>query len=165
MPFECVVWHCPPQHPGVAHSQPSVSGAMAALQSMRPALHLYEQVVPLQLAAPVFVLHAAFLQAPHVAVDERDDSQPLVSGGVVSQSANPFAQPVYVQLLAAQPAPTLVFVSHERPHPPQLAGVVIWVSQPFVSGGVLLQSEKPAAQLVYLQVGLPASASHVPPLL
>jgi hypothetical protein len=110
-------------------------------------------------------LHAAFLQAPHVAVDERDDSQPLVSGGVVSQSANPFAQPVYVQLLAAQPAPTLVFVSHERPHPPQLAGVVIWVSQPFVSGGVLLQSAKPAAQLVYLQVGLPASASHVPPLL
>ena len=40
MPFECVVWQLPLQHPGVLHSQPSVSGAVAALQSVRPALHL-----------------------------------------------------------------------------------------------------------------------------
>jgi hypothetical protein len=70
-----------------------------------------------------------------------------------------------VQSPPAQAGPTLVFASHERPHAPQLAGVVIDVSQPFVSGGVLLQSAYPVAQLVYLQVGLPASASHVPPLL
>ena len=91
-PLVCVVWHAPLQHPGVAHSQPSVSGAVAALQSLSPALHLYEHVVPLQLAAPVFVLHAA-LHAPHVAVEESDDSQPSVSGAVVLQSAQPVTQP------------------------------------------------------------------------
>jgi hypothetical protein len=139
MPFECLVWQFPLQHPGVAHSHPSVSGAVAALQSMRPALHLYEHVVPSQLAGPVFVLHA-FLHAPQVAIEKSDDSQPLVSGGVVSQLAKPMLQPVYVQSLPEQAAPTLVFASHERPQPPQLAGVVICVSQPFVSGGVLLQS-------------------------
>jgi hypothetical protein len=105
------------QHAGfageVTHSQPSVSGAVAALQSMRPELHLYEHVVPLQLAAPVVVLHAAFLHAPHVAVDEREDSHPFVSGGVVSQFAKPTAQPPYLQLLPEQLATALVFVSHE----------------------------------------------------
>jgi hypothetical protein len=35
-PSEWVVWHAGPQHPGVAHSQPSVSGAVV-LQSERPA--------------------------------------------------------------------------------------------------------------------------------
>jgi hypothetical protein len=139
MPFACLVWHFPLQHPGVAHSQPSVSGAVAALQSMRPALHLYEHVVPSQLAAPVFVLHA-LLHAPQVAIEKSEDSQPLVSGGVMSQSAKPIAQPVYVQSLPEHAAPTLVFVSHERPQPPQLAGVVICVSHPLVSGGVSLQS-------------------------
>jgi hypothetical protein len=100
---------------------------------------LYEHVVPSQLAAPVFVLHA-LLHAPQVAIDKSEDSQPLVSGGLVSQLAKPMAQPMYVQLLPEQAAPTLVFVSHERPHPPQFAGVVICVSQPLVSGGVSLQS-------------------------
>ena len=164
MPFACVVWHLAPQHAGVAHSQPSVSGAVAALQSLRPALHLYEHVFPLQLAAPVFVLHAALLHAPHVAVEKRDDSQPFVSGAVVSQSANPVAQPEYVQLPAEHAAPVLVFVSHERPQPPQFAGVVICVSQPFVSGGVVLQSAKPPWHPVYLQVA-PASVSQVAPML
>jgi hypothetical protein len=40
----------------------------------------------LQLAAPVFVLHAA-LHAPHVVVDERDDSHPFVFGAAFAQSA------------------------------------------------------------------------------
>jgi hypothetical protein len=102
-------------------------------------LHWYEQVVPLQLAAPVFVLHAA-VHEPQLAVDESDDSQPLVLGAVVTQSAKPFAHPVYVQLPPEQPAPVLVLVSHARPHAPQLLAVVICVSQPFVSGGVVLQS-------------------------
>ena len=156
-PFECVVWHCPPlQHPGVAHSQPSVSGAMAALQSMRPALHLYEHVVPLQLAGPVFVLHAAFSHAPQLGGrGERRLAAVRVGRASCRSRRSPFAHPVYVQLPAEQPAPTLVFVSHERPHAPQFAGVVICVSQPFVSGGVVLQSAKPASQLVYLQTGCP----------
>jgi hypothetical protein len=164
-PFEWVVWHWPPlQHPGVAHSQPSVSGAVAALQSVRPALHLYEQVVPSQLAAPVLVLHAAFLHAPHVAVEESEDSQPFESGGVVSQSANPGAQPAYVQLLPEQLGLVLVFVSHDRPQAPQSVAVESDVSQPFVSGGVVLQSANPGLQLEYLQVGLPV-VSHVAPTL
>jgi len=95
--------------------------------------------VPSQLAAPVFVLQA-FWHPPQLAIEESDDSQPLLSGGVLSQSANPFAHPRYVQSLPEQPAPTLVAVSQERPQAPQLATVVICVSQPFVSGGVLLQS-------------------------
>ena len=68
-PFACAVWHLPPQHPGVVHSQPSVSGAVAALQSVSPVLHLYEHVVPSQLAGPVFVLHFA-AHPPQLVVDE-----------------------------------------------------------------------------------------------
>jgi hypothetical protein len=109
----------------------------------------------LQLAAPVFVLHAAFLHAPHVAVDDSDDSQPFVSGGVVSQLANPAAQPAYMQLPPEQLAPVLAVVSHERPQSPQLVSVESDVSQPFVSGGVVLQFLNPGAQPVYLQVALP----------
>ena len=119
-----VVAHPVPQHVGVVHSHPSVSGALPALQSFSPELHWYEHVVPLQLAAPVFVLHAA-LHAPHDAVEESDDSQPFALGAVVTQSANPVAQPVYVQLPPEQPAPVLVLTSHERPHAPQLLAVVV----------------------------------------
>jgi hypothetical protein len=53
-----VVWHFTPQQAGVAHSQPSVSGAVAALQSEdadAPVSQVYEHVVPLQLAADAFV--------------------------------------------------------------------------------------------------------------
>ena len=82
----CVVWQPVPQQPGVAHSHPSVSGALPALQSASPELHWYEHVVPLQLAAPVFVLHAA-LHEPHVVVDESDDSHPFVFGAAFAQSA------------------------------------------------------------------------------
>lgn len=167
-PFECTVWHAPLQHAGfageVAHSQPSLSGGVPALQSMRPVLHLYEHVVPLQLAAPVFVLHAAFLHPPHVAVDESDDSQPFVSPAVVSQLAKPGAQPPYVQFVPVHVAPVLVLVSHERPQTPQFVAVVVGVSQPFVSGGVVLQLAKPIAQPVYLQV-VPPSVSQAAPTL
>lgn len=86
IPLACVVSHFAPQHPGVAHSHPSVSGAVAALQSLEPALHLYEHVVPLQLAGPVFVSQA-FAHPPHVAVEASDVSHPFAFGGVVLQSA------------------------------------------------------------------------------
>jgi hypothetical protein len=111
---------------------------LLALQSLSPELHWYAHVVPLQLAAPVLVLQA-LPHPPHVAVDESEDSHPFVLGAAFEQSAKPFAQPVYVQLPPEQPAPVLVFVSHERPHTPQLEAVVTCVSQPFVSGGVVLQ--------------------------
>jgi hypothetical protein len=54
-PSPWVVWQPVPQQPGVAHSQPSVSGAVAWLQSEAPALQVYEHDVPLQLAADAFV--------------------------------------------------------------------------------------------------------------
>jgi hypothetical protein len=59
---------------------------LLALQSLSPELHWYEHVVPLQLAAPVFVLHA-LLHPPHVVVEESDDSQPFVLGAAFAQSA------------------------------------------------------------------------------
>jgi hypothetical protein len=45
-----------------------------------------------------------------------------------------------------------------------LAAVEIGVSQPFVSGGVVLQLAKPAAQPVYRQV-VPPSVSQAAPVL
>jgi hypothetical protein len=55
-PSEWLVWHADPQHPGVAHSHPSVSGA-AVLQSERPAAHMYVQVAPVHDGVPVVALH------------------------------------------------------------------------------------------------------------
>lgn len=158
----CVVWQPVPQHAGVVHSQPSVSGAVPALQSVSPELHWYVHLVPLQLAAPVFVVQT-LLHPPQVAVDDSDDSQPFVFGAVLEQSAKPAAHPVYWQLPPEQLAPLLVFVSHARPHAPQLVAVVTCVSQPFVSGGVVLQLAKPILQLAYLQV--PVVVSQVGVLL
>jgi hypothetical protein len=144
----------PAQQPGVAHSQPSVSGAVPALQSLDPALHVYEHVEPLHFAAPVLVLQL-LPQAPQLVVDESDDSQPFVLGGCGKQSAKPAAQPVYEQLVPEQVAPLLFFTSHVTPQSPQFVGDVIDVSHPLVSGGVALQSLNPALQLEYSQTGLP----------
>ena len=148
----------------VAHSQPSTFGALPALQSMRPALHLYEHVVPLQLAGPVLVLHAA-PHAPQFEVDDSDDSQPFVSGAVLSQLAKPAAHPVYRQLPPGHVAPLLVAVSHEWPHAPQFETVARDVSQPFVSGGLVLQSANPGSQFVYLHTAPPPDVSHDAPAL
>ena len=153
-PFECVVWQAPMQHPGVAHSHPSVSGAVPALQSVSPALHLYEHVAPLQLAGPVFVLHFA-PHPPQLVVEESDDSQPLVSPPLVSQLTKPGWHAEYVQFEPEHAAPVLFVVSQARPQSPQFAGVVICVSQPFVSGAVALQSLYPVSHFVYAQNGCP----------
>lgn len=60
-----MVWQLPPlQQPGVAHSHPSVSGAVALLQSEAPALQVYVQVVPLQ-AGDASVPFVAVHTAPH----------------------------------------------------------------------------------------------------
>jgi hypothetical protein len=115
------------------------------------------------LAAPVFVLQAT-LQAPQLVIDEVDDSQPLVFGACVRQSRNPEAQPVYAQAPLAQLAPALCAVSQATPQSPQFVVVVTAVSHPLVSGGVGLQSLKPALQLEYWQMGA-ADVSQVVKLL
>ncbi len=131
-----------------------MSGAVPALQSVSPALHLYEHVDPLQLAGPVFVLHFA-PHPPQLVVDESDDSHPLVSPPLVSQLTKPGWHPPYMQFVPEHVAPMLFTVSHARPQSPQFAGVVICVSQPLVSGGVALQSLYPVSHFVYAQNGCP----------
>ena len=73
----CVVSHAVPQHAGVAHSQPSVSGAVPVLQSEAPALHVYEHFVPLQLAADAFVRLHLSPQALQLFVVFRSVQMPL----------------------------------------------------------------------------------------
>jgi hypothetical protein len=70
-----------------------------------------------------------------------------------------------VQLPPEQAAPRLCAPSHARPQAPQLLVVVICVSQPLVSGGVVLQLAYPDPQLVYLQVAPPVPIWQVAPLL
>ena len=79
-------------------------------------------------------------------VVERFVSQPLVSGGVVLQSAHPGAQLAYVHALPVHVSPTLCAVSQLWPHPAQFVLDAMRVSQPSVSGGVVLQSAQPGWQ-------------------
>jgi hypothetical protein len=141
-PLLCVVWQPVPQQPGLAHSQPSVSGALPELQSVRPLLQAYEHFVPLQLGWPVLLLQVT-PQSPQFEVEFSGVSQPFVSGAVVVQSLKPAAQPVYLQVavpLVLHEAPLLWDVSQATPQLPQFCAVLTWVSQPFVFGGVVLQS-------------------------
>jgi hypothetical protein len=113
-------------------------------------------VLPLQVESVACApLHAT----PHplqLAVVLVGVSHPFVSGAVALQSANPGSHPVYVQLDPLHAAPVLWAVSHVSPHALQFVVVLVGVSQPSVSGGVLLQSSQPGLQLVYVQ--------RVPPL-
>jgi len=157
-PRLCVESHdCPqaPQFDAVVEtcvSQPSVSGG-AVLQSAHPdAQPVYVHVVPLQPAPrlwPEPVSHA-LPHPPQLVVVERLVSQPLVSGALLSQSAHPDAQPVYVHAVPLQPAPRLwpEPVSHAFPHALQFDVDDRNVSHPFVSGAVLLQSAHPDAHPV-----------------
>jgi hypothetical protein len=166
MPLEWVLWHEVPQHAGVAHSQPSVSGAVAPLQSMRPALQLYVHEVPLQLAAPVVVLHA-WWHAPQLEVDDCDDSHPSKLPAICTQSSQPAWQPAYMQADPVQLGAMLCTVSQALPQAPQFAALESDVSQPFVSGGVVLQFASPGWHFWYTQVALaPASEmSQTAPML
>jgi hypothetical protein len=72
--------HTLPQRPQfdavvIGVSQPSVSGAVDALQSPKPALHMYEHVVPLQVARKTAVLHAT-PQAPQFLVEVKEPQPP-----------------------------------------------------------------------------------------
>ncbi len=116
------------------------------LQFAKPVLQLeYLQVpeVVSQVGALLLVVSQDVPHALHV-LDAAMVSQPFVSGGVVSQSANPGLQPVYVQVTPSlHVAPRLLVVSHALPHAPQLAAVDSEVSHPSVSGAEGLQSAQP----------------------
>ncbi len=150
MPFEWLTWHAPPgQHPGVAHSQPSVSGAVAALQSARPALHVYVHVAPLQEAPLLWVESQATPHLLQLDTDDSELSQPSASGDVVVQSAYPALQLVYEHVVPLQDRPLEWVESQMVPHAPQLVGDVRLLSQPSESGGVLLQSAQPETHPLY----------------
>jgi hypothetical protein len=111
---------------------------------------MYVHEVPAQDGVPVDVSHAT-PHAPQLVVVVTDVSQPFVLGGAVSQSWKPVAQLEYAHVVPLQVGPTLCAVSHTLLHPPQLVVLPRFVSQPFVSGAVVVQSAKPGAHPVYSQ--------------
>jgi hypothetical protein len=90
-------------------------------------------------AALCAVSHVA-LHAPQLAAVFVGVSQPLVSGAAASQFAKPVSHPVYWHVVPVHEAPWLCFVSHAAPQALQSVVVVVFVSQPLVSGAVVLQS-------------------------
>jgi hypothetical protein len=144
-----VVSHASPHAPQlvivfVGVSQPLVSGAVV-LQSAQPAEHpVYLHVVPSHVAPVLWVVSQVRPHALQFDVVSVCVSQPSESGAVLVQSAQPGLQPVYLQVVPSQVAPTLCVVSHVTPHALQLLIVFVLVSQPSVSGAVLVQSAQPA---------------------
>jgi hypothetical protein len=63
-------------------SQPSVSGGVPLLQSPKPTLHVYEQVVPLHVGAEALFGVQTLPQPAQLLVVVVGVSQPSVSGGV-----------------------------------------------------------------------------------
>jgi hypothetical protein len=118
------------------------------------------QLVPLQNVPRLCVVSQALPQAPQLVIDESELSQPSVSGGDLLQSAYPEAHPVYAHVPAAQAAPKLWVTSHALPHTLHALPVTC-VSQPFVSGAVVLQSAYPDPHPAYTQV----VPSHETPVL
>jgi hypothetical protein len=135
----------------VGTSQPTRFGAVV-VQSPHPPLHVYEHVVPLQLAVPCDDALHTLLQPPQFDVVLVAVSQPFVFGTVATQSPHPALQLVYEQVVPSHAAPLLLAVSHTLPQPPQFNVVLVCVSQPFVSGAVEAQFANPALQLAYEQV-------------
>jgi hypothetical protein len=54
---------------------------------------VYWQLVPVHVVAEAFAPLHVTPHAPQLVVDESDVSHPLISGGVVLQSAKPVSQP------------------------------------------------------------------------
>jgi hypothetical protein len=130
----------------VGVSQPLVSGG-AVLQSAQPGSQPeYTQLVPLHDAPTLWVVSQVSPHAPQF-VALVGVSHPSRSGGAVMQSAHPGAQAVYWQVVPLHEAPTLCAASQVSPQPVQLPVVFVGVSQPFVSGAVVLQLAKPVSQL------------------
>jgi hypothetical protein len=94
-PLLLVVSHAFPQPPQsvvvlVGVSQPLTFGALVT-QSANPPAHVYEHVVPLQVAVPCAVSQT-FPHPPQLDVELRAVSQPLVFGTVLMQSSYPGLQ-------------------------------------------------------------------------
>lgn len=93
----------------------------------------------------------------------RSVSQPFVSGAVLSQSAKPLAQPVYVHAPAVQAAPMLCVASQATPHAPQLWTVSVGVHMPLQHACPAAQpcvASQPAAHVPFAQ-SCPAGQSEV----
>jgi hypothetical protein len=121
----------------VAVSQPLVSGAALSQSAYPDEQFAYVQVAPLHMA-PVLVAVSQAAHPPQWDGVFVGVSQPLVLGAAWLQSAYPDEHPEYVQVVPLHIAPVLVAVSQPA-HPAQWAGVLVGVSQPFVSGGVVTQ--------------------------
>jgi hypothetical protein len=110
-------------------------------------------VEPLQLAPLLCVVSHVWPHEPQLAAPDICVSQPSVSGGVVTQSAQPALQLEYVHEVPVQLAPLLCTVSQTLLQPPQVDVDMNDVSQPSALGAVVLsQSPQPAAQLLYAHV-------------
>jgi hypothetical protein len=144
-----------PQHAGVEHSQPFVSGAVPLSQSAAPALHVYEHVVPLHVADCALVrLHLS----PHAL-------QLLVVFSVVQVPLHSVSRQVHAPLLqsglgcehGAQAAPP---VPQDVADWPEYASQAPPLQQP-VGHEVASQTHWPVALLHSWPVG---HGAHVAPL-
>jgi hypothetical protein len=156
------VSHALPQPPQlvvvvVGVSQPTRFGAGVVVQSAHPELQVYEHVVPLHVAVPCPDGLHALPQPPQLVVVLVGVSQPPVLGAVVTQSAQP-AEHAYEHVVPLHEGVPRV-VSHALPQPPQLAVVVVGVSQPTKFGASVTQSAQPPPHVyehvVPLQVAVP----------
>jgi hypothetical protein len=109
-------------------------------------LQVYEQVVPLQLAAEALVSVHALPQPPQLAVVLVGVSHPSVSAPAFTQSANPAPQ-VYEQLVPLHDAAVAFDGVHTTPQPPQFDVVLVAVSHPSVLAPALAQSANPPLQV------------------
>jgi hypothetical protein len=126
---------------GVSH--PLVFGG-DWLQSAYPAWHPVYSQSPLTHDAPrLWTVSHVCPHAPQVVVLPVKVSQPSASGAAVLQSAQPVAHPEYSHVVPLHVAPVLCVVSQVAPQALQLIVVLVAVSQPSVSGAVLVQSAHP----------------------
>src|SRR5207245_2952164 len=123
-------------------SQPSVS--LLLLQSAEPGLQAPLQTPAAHVGLATLLVEHAWPQPPQLILSAaRAVSQPSVSL-LPLQSAKPAAQ-APVQAPPVQATEAMWLFEQANPRPPQLAVVVVAISQPSLSL-LLLQSAKPAAQ-------------------
>jgi hypothetical protein len=148
-----------PAQVGEFVSHPLVSGGVVS-QSDQPGAHaVYVQVVPVHWAPALCAVSHVAWQAPQLAIEVSDVSQPLVLGAELLQSAQPGAHPTYVHVPLLHPGPVLCNVSQTVVQFPHVLGDDRELSHPSVSGAFVLQLAYPGAQPPYwhvvpLQLGL-----------
>jgi hypothetical protein len=136
----------------VSVSQPSsASGTAGRTQLPRPALQVEVHSPPAQASVATPVFEQPRPHAPQFAVEVvMLVSQPSVLAPTFTQSPKPTLQ-LYEQLVPLQLAVLALVAVQATPQPPQLAMVVVEVSQPLVLAPAFTQSAKFALQ-VYEQV-------------